>query len=430
MLDDGRDEEGDDGYPDHIDDLDQEMDQLTRVQVEVEQESSEDESQGGDGRAGSRFRGKRLSQYQQAPHERYFALMKESGKSVGSSQAQLPVIDTELYLNTLRRSDEWTPDVIKKGQALLMKNYLSVKYSQEIISQAFHGFNTLLQGYGSKRSILNNIVDRLRRQGQTCVVINGFFPGLRVVQMVNDIARFVNVSFEKGSALTAAELTSRIAERYSRPQASRAHLFVIIHSIDAEPVRSPVFQSTFAKLAGASRIHFVASSDHINAPLLWPPPLDDQFGWMPRNATTFIPYDLELRFDLLGGSVTGVKGSREGGSSGMVGSGGGQVSGIAHVMEALPDKSIKLFQILAQYLLQNSEGQTLDVMSFDNLFKKASEEFLAQRPELLRTMLNDFKDHEIIVQGRAPDGTETLAIPLQRGTLQQLVETLSVKYVV
>ena len=44
-------------------------------------------------------------------------------------------------------------------------------------------------------------------------------------------------------------------------------LFILIHNIDGEMLRGEKIQSTFSFLAQIPQIHFVASIDHINAPL-------------------------------------------------------------------------------------------------------------------------------------------------------------------
>ena len=52
-------------------------------------------------------------------------------------------------------------------------------------------------------------------------------------------------------------------------------------------------QALLAELAGCPGIHFVATVDHINAPLLWDVKTRAALNWLCHDATTFAPYFAE-----------------------------------------------------------------------------------------------------------------------------------------
>ena len=58
-------------------------------------------------------------------------------------------------------------------------------------------------------------------------------------------------------------------------------------------LRSSEEQGLLAELASFPGFHFVASVDHINAPLLWDVKTRASFRWLCHDATTFTPYFAE-----------------------------------------------------------------------------------------------------------------------------------------
>ena len=73
-------------------------------------------------------------------------------------------------------------------------------------------------------------------------------------------------------------------------------LYIVLHNIDGQQLRSPEAQAILGELASMPRVHLIASVDHVNAPLLWSKREAARFNWVWQEATTFAPYALETSF--------------------------------------------------------------------------------------------------------------------------------------
>jgi origin recognition complex subunit 2 len=61
-------------------------------------------------------------------------------------------------------------------------------------------------------------------------------------------------------------------------------------------------------------------------------------------------------------------------------------------------------------------------MSLTELYKQSRERLLVSAEQTLRVQLAEFKDHKLLRQRRALDGTETLLVPLDANSLREFVE--------
>ena len=66
------------------------------------------------------------------------------------------------------------------------------------------------------------------------------------------------------------------------------HYFSLLNS-DAG-LNAPEHQRVLSELASIPRVHFAASIDHVNAPLLWDLQTKDRFAWVWYHVPTFKPY--------------------------------------------------------------------------------------------------------------------------------------------
>ncbi|BGP12889.1 hypothetical protein JCM10213_005158 [Rhodosporidiobolus nylandii] len=179
------------------------------------------------------------------------------------------------------------------------------------------GFNILLTGVGSKRSVLNSFAEKARRKGNV-VVVNGFDSAAAVADLLTALEDLVRLQGgarngdedeedggatstprkrKRGAAAAGAATPSKKGKRgaasYSsaRPVSaleSRARrlcaslraaklanpsfrpIFLVLHSLDAPPFRLPKHISLLALLAAQPGVHLVASVDHVRASLLFP----------------------------------------------------------------------------------------------------------------------------------------------------------------
>ena len=142
------------------------------------------------------------------------------------------------------------------------------------------------------------------------VVVNGFFPGLTAKQVL--VAAAAAVHRESAATRRERRRTARPTTRCSIASRSRRgartrdrrrrgaarregraerprrgevgeigadgvngdfqplrRLYIVLHNIDGQQLRSPEAQAILGELASMPRVHLIASVDHVNAPLLW-----------------------------------------------------------------------------------------------------------------------------------------------------------------
>ncbi|KZT11565.1 origin recognition complex subunit 2 [Laetiporus sulphureus 93-53] len=155
------------------------------------------------------------------------------------------------------------------------------------------GFNLLFYGYGSKRRVLNVFGTEVARgrvrvgprvggqrerggRGRTHVLVcNGFQPGFALKDLLGAVEAIpaleealeeVGAGAGKGTSVEAQ--TQRVYDVFSR-EGKEERLLLVIHNIDGPGLRGAKAKAALALLALASRIHIVASVDHIAAPTRW-----------------------------------------------------------------------------------------------------------------------------------------------------------------
>ncbi|GAA5916083.1 hypothetical protein JCM6882_008308 [Rhodosporidiobolus microsporus] len=182
------------------------------------------------------------------------------------------------------------------------------------------GFNLLLTGVGSKRTVLNAFAENARRKGNV-IVVNGFDTSAAVGDLITaleDLVRLQGGAQEEEDEFDATTTTPRKRKRggaaatpskkgkgrggapsqaasasyggAGRVSAieSRARrlcasirdakasnpafrpIYLVLHSLDAPSLRLPKTVSLLALLAAQPHIHLVASVDHVRASLLFP----------------------------------------------------------------------------------------------------------------------------------------------------------------
>ncbi|GAA6005723.1 hypothetical protein JCM10207_005311 [Rhodosporidiobolus poonsookiae] len=179
------------------------------------------------------------------------------------------------------------------------------------------GFNLLLTGVGSKRTVLNSFAEQARRKGNV-VVVNGFDSAAAVADLLTALEDLVRLhgggedddEEEDGAAVSTPQkrkrgaaaatpskkgkgragaaskaytgarpvsaLESRARRLCASLRATRATnptfkpVFLVLHSLDAPALRVPKTIALLALLAAQPGVHLVASVDHVRAPLLFP----------------------------------------------------------------------------------------------------------------------------------------------------------------
>jgi origin recognition complex subunit 2 len=363
-------------------------------------------------------------------------------------------------------SAEEYADAIKSSSEKCNLTYPASSAIQESLAHQFprflleleQGFNLLFYGYGSKRALLNRFATEVCSKRGHVVVLNGFQPKVSIKDLLTAIEAIPFVQKFTESTGTAAGTSNE--SQLTRIRACFASsdvkpLFLLIHNIDSPNLRSPKVKSQLATLASLPRIHLIASIDHVNAPLLWTSTecstrkresTDEEslsyrvpgFSWLWHDLTTLASYDFELahsdRSSYAGASMNARPG--RGGPAGLTaGNTAMSESAAQHILASVTQKAKKMFKLMATKQLavmeEDGEGKIQDDfecygISYDTLFTSVRDNFIATNDTAMRTLLGEFRDHNLIV-GAGSGGAEILWIPMRRERLNKVVKGLDVE---
>ena len=293
--------------------------------------------------------------------------------------------------------------------------------------QISNGFNILLYGVGSKQKLLEDF--RETCLAESChLVVNGFFPGLTIKQVLSKLtsdvfghsgtfkssieqAQFIAKELKtKCSATSEKESEKSSKKRQSIPLLPiSSEIFLLIHNIDGQMLSSDTAQTALSILAQSPHIHIIASVDHINAPRLWDQKKLSRFNWLWHDTTTYEPYHDETSYE---------------NSLLVQQSGSLALSSLIHVTNSLTPNARGIFELLVKYQLEyKSETDGLYLgMSFHDCYLKCREKFLVSSDVTLRSQLTEFKDHKLVRSRKGHDGIEYLFIPVDNAALTQFLE--------
>ena len=362
-------------------------------------------------------------------------------------------------------AEEYT-DAIKSASEKYNLTYLASSAIQESLSHQFRrflleleqGFNLLFYGYGSKRALLNRFATEVCSKRGHVVVLNGSQPKASIKDLLTTIEAIpvVQKFTESTDATTGNSNESQLARiRACFSSSDIKPLFLLIHNIDSPNLRSPKVKSQLAALASHTRIHLIASIDHVNAPLLWTSTecstrkrenIDEEslnyyvpgFSWLWHDLTTMASYDFELAH-ADHSSYAGASANTRTGRGGPTGLVAGNIvmseSAAQHILASVTQKAKKMFKLMATKQLavmeEDGEGQAQDDferygISYDTLFTSVRDNFIATNDTAMRTLLGEFRDHNLVV-GTGTGGAEILWIPMRRERLNKVVKGLDVE---
>lgn len=412
---------------------------------ESDQSSSEDIVNAGDSREGKAKatsgtgNGSRI--LVQTAFDAYFTHNKPGRVKTSSnvfSELVLP-LSAEEYDNAIRKSGKGLP-----MQASILSDENRTALFSRLICELDEGFNILCYGFGSKRQILNQFAMDCCSECGHVVVVNGFNPDTNVKDILNTIENIADFQDLDVTATTVEKQARRIYDFFST---SETELYLIIHNIDAAPLRPPKAKSILSLLAHNPCIHLIASIDHINAPLLWS--LSESFSrkpqrgqtnntpsrgyaWLWHDLTTLAPYDFELTF----ADRTSLSGAHSISTRRKVDALGAQnahtmsETAASHILASVTKKAQKLFILLGKKQLEAAENAGEGAskqfgLAYDVLFSEARDNFIATSDTALRALLGEFRDHNLVVSSEAgASGGEVLWIPMRKERLINVLQTL------
>ena len=369
----------------------------------------------------------------QAQYERYASGARSKGKSKALVQ--------DILEDAAQRHDQWEAELEE-------------------------GFNLMMYGFGSKRRALNAFVkERLAHRGH-CVVINGHFPGTNIREVLGQIEDNLAIPQDTPVPPSAVTPLERSAFRTfahflpaeAIPKAKQrdwpvaeAPLFLVIHNIDAPALRSPRSLGILSLLASSPNIHLIASFDHLHTPLLFSatisntpphdyaagswtgaPPASRGFSWIYHNLTTYDDYDLELTYQRLASSSSGLITSSS--------AAGISEEAALQILKSVPPMALRLIKLLLSRQLAalppDAASHTAHpvtaiapVFATDNdtLQRLSREKFIAREEERFNALMGEFKDHGLVVEAQADGEGRTgrwVWVPLGKAAVERVLETM------
>ncbi|XP_056632020.1 origin recognition complex subunit 2 [Diorhabda sublineata] len=332
--------------------------------------------------------------------EEYFE--KTSSKKIETSNNTLEKLDTprlpQYELQKLLQNVNLTDNHTRALQKLNKINESCFKRWLYFLNE---NFNILLYGLGSKRHILNKF-HTFFLKNDPVIVINGYFPSLTTKSILDSILTLLEVEDIPGNPVEACELIINEME-----QIPETHLYLIIHNIEGEPLRNGKSQNILARLASTRNIHFIASIDHINAPLIWDDNKLSKFNFIWWDATSFALYSEETSFEQ---SMMVQQSSTL------------ALSSLRNVFASLTSNSKRIYNIIVKHQLENSKNKYYQGLAFKDLYMICREGFIVSSDLALRAQLTEFVDHKMLKMKRSVDGTEYLLIPITNSLLQKFLD--------
>ncbi|KAH0621637.1 hypothetical protein JD844_023161 [Phrynosoma platyrhinos] len=315
-------------------------------------------------------------------------------------------LDQESLQNLLNK----VPVAFAAEREVLSKQHETLFYKWML--QLHLGFNIVLYGLGSKRELLENFRISLL-QNSVHIVVNGFFPSITVKSILNSITE--EVLDYMGSFRSPQDQLDLIMKRFKEDPS--LELYLLIHNLDSQMLRGDKSQQILGQLSSLPNVYFIASIDHINAPLseyldlsdleLWDQAKRSMYNWLWYETTTYSPYIEETSFE----------------NSLLIQQSGSLVlSSLTHVLHSLTPNARGIFRLLAECQLENKDNSSWPGLSFQELYQHCREAFLVNSDLTLRAQLTEFRDHKIIRTKRGADGVEYLLIPVDMGTLTDFLQ--------
>ncbi|XP_030628751.1 origin recognition complex subunit 2 [Chanos chanos] len=309
---------------------------------------------------------------------------------------QTPKLDRETLLRLLDGKPSCYSDEINE------LNKKHEKHFSKWMLQLQLGFNILLYGLGSKKSLLERF--RIAMLADCFhLVVNGFFPSITLKSILNAITG--EVLEHQGSFRTPMDQIDFITKTLKEDPDT--HIYLIIHNIDGPMLRGEKTQQALGQLASIPNLHLLASIDHINAPLAWDQSKMSLFNWLWYETTSYLPYSEETSYEnSLLVQQTGAL----------------ALSSLTHVLRSLTPNARGIFRLLAEFQLENKDNPSYTGLSFQDFYQRCREAFLVNSDITLRTQLTEFRDHKLIRTKKGADGVEYLLIPVDTGTLTDFLE--------
>jgi origin recognition complex subunit 2 len=330
------------------------------------------------------------------------------------------------FCSAVREAFETTESAHKSSLTNHVHSY--EKRFPQWLFELLEGFSLLFHGIGSKRDLLNKFASSvLQRQGDV-IILNGFLASLTITDLMGAIETQVlgdDATVGKGSRAgdKLDERARRLVDRLADSTARRP-LFLVVHNLDSPPLRTLRAQSILSLLASQPRVHLLATMDHINGTLLLPSSSASSrqrgFNFIYHHVSTFASYLPETTLSNIPATLfppsiyppanSDTKGAR----------GKSTAQSTIFVLASVTPHAKRMFRVLMDHQLESThhltESQLRSVdshisdadstpsfaMLYGTLFVKGRDGFFASSTSMLDALLQEFRDHGIVLGSEKP----------------------------
>jgi origin recognition complex subunit 2 len=153
-------------------------------------------------------------------------------------------------------------------QASLLEKYTKRFRLWQIELQ--EGFSLLFHGLGSKKDLLNRFAKDCLCQHGAVVIVRAYSSTLGIADMLVALEKQLGLGSKATTGTLAADRNESRAQAICAALTDAEHpVYLLVHSLDAAPLRSAKSKGVLALLAAHPRLHFLASIDHVNAMALF-----------------------------------------------------------------------------------------------------------------------------------------------------------------
>ncbi|CAG8709828.1 9636_t:CDS:1, partial [Dentiscutata erythropus] len=344
-------------------------------------------------------------------YERYFEDHQMKTRTSNNTLAGVGILDKAECINILTKIP-----IKHKTEIESLKELYKSQYSQWHI-ELKTGFNLLFYGYGSKKKLLEEFSEAYLKD-RPLLVINGFLSKLKIKEIFLQVINGINMGVKPGSREPLEKLTELIREYFSDPDRKVKNLYIMIHNIDGQGLRTLQIQNCLSILAASPNIYFIASTDHINATLLFDQDRATKFNWIWHDITTFSYYEVEPTFE------DGPKVKRRKQEL--------NIKVVQSVLSTWNTNRRRMFKILAKHQIQanlhqqkktrQGKGEAMkseDIgMEHDAFYKACKADFCIRTDGDFNKFLSDFRNHEIIQSLQSKNGNNIYFIPMETEDLK------------
>eukprot|EP00929_Paragymnodinium_shiwhaense_P013533 TRINITY_DN12138_c0_g1_i1.p1 TRINITY_DN12138_c0_g1~~TRINITY_DN12138_c0_g1_i1.p1 ORF type:complete len:515 (+),score=122.12 TRINITY_DN12138_c0_g1_i1:89-1633(+) len=272
------------------------------------------------------------------------------------------------------------------------------------------GFGVCVQGVGSKRRLLEAFADEtLLPWGAAVARMAAFNARFSTVQCLREILEQVHPGSQRLGASADALAESIILARKTADLAKLRPLVLLVHNIEVLPQGHQAALSMLR--ARGRRVYLVASVDSIWAPVTWTPRMQEDFCFVPSRVNTHEPYGDEAAVRFVGGLPGWADASADKRKT--------NKQSLVLVLRSLTKNHSQLVQVIAEHQVKR-EGRW--GISRSALLELTTEKMIAKHAAQLKAMLNELKDHEVVVERNGSDGSLLYMVACDDRTLLRLAE--------